>query len=83
MDIKQKIGLRIKEFRQQLQLSQEAVANKAEIERTFMTHVENGRRNVSIETLEKIVTNGLEVSFAEFFTNEIFEVKKVKGGANV
>lgn len=80
MDIKQKVGQRIKELRTQLHLSQEAVANKAEIERTFMTHVENGRRNVSIETLEKIVIGGLEVSFAEFFTAEIFEAKKVKGG---
>lgn len=81
MDIKQKVGARIKDLRTQLKLSQEAVANKAEIERTFMTHVENGRRNVSIETLEKIVRGGLEVSFAEFFTSEIFDVKKVKGGA--
>lgn len=81
MDIKQKVGLRIKELRAELKLSQEAVANKAEIERTFMTHVENGRRNVSIETLEKIVIAGLDISFAEFFKSEIFEQEKVKGGA--
>ena len=81
MDIKQKIGLRIKEIRAELKLSQEAVANKAEIERTFMTHVENGRRNVSIETLEKIITGGLEISFSDFFTNYLFEVKTLKGGA--
>jgi transcriptional regulator with XRE-family HTH domain len=78
MDIKQKIGQRIKEIRTQLNLSQEAVANKAEIERTFMTHVENGRRNVSIETLEKIVTHGLEISFHEFFESDVFDEKKVK-----
>jgi len=78
MDIKQKIGQRIKELRTQSNLSQEAVANKAEIERTFMTHVENGRRNVSVETLEKIITGGLEVSFQEFFESEVFNGKKVK-----
>ncbi len=80
MDIKQKIGQRIKELRTQSNLSQEAVANKAEIERTFMTHVENGRRNVSVETLEKIVTNGLEISFQKFFESEVFNGKKVKEG---
>jgi transcriptional regulator with XRE-family HTH domain len=78
MDIKQKIGQRIKELRTQLNLSQEAVANKAEIERTFMTHVENGRRNVSVETLEKIIIGGLETSFREFFESEVFNGKKVK-----
>ncbi len=78
MDIKQKIGARIKEIRTQLKLSQEAVANKAEIERTFMTHVENGRRNVSVETLYKIVSNGLDMSFQKFFESEIFNAKKVK-----
>jgi transcriptional regulator with XRE-family HTH domain len=71
MDIKQKVGLRIKELRQQLQLSQEAVANRAEIERTFMTHVENGRRNVSIETLEKII-RALDVTVPEFYNSNIF-----------
>ncbi len=78
MDIKQKIGQRIKELRTELRLSQEAIANKAEIERTFMTHVENGRRNVSVETLEKIVTNGLEISFQDFFGSEVFSGKKKK-----
>lgn len=80
MDIKQKVGQRIKELRTQLNLSQEAVANKAEIERTFMTHVENGRRNVSIETLEKIVSHGLEISFQKFFESEVFNGTKVKEG---
>ena len=76
MDIKQKIGFRIKEIRTHLALSQEAVANKAEIARTFMTHVENGRRNVSVETLEKIIIKGLEVSFHKFFESEIFDKKR-------
>ena len=78
MDIKQKIGLRIKEIRTELHLSQEAVAYKAEIDRTFMVHVENGRRNVSVETLEKIIIKGLETTFRQFFESEVFDGKKVK-----
>jgi Predicted transcriptional regulators len=78
MDIKIKIGLRIKEIRTHLALSQEAVAFKAEIDRTFMNHVENGKRNVSIETLEKIITAGLETSFQKFFESDVFNGRKKK-----
>ena len=61
MNIQTTIGLRIKEIRTEKNLTQEAVAFKAEIDRTFMNHVENGKRNVSVETLEKILCNGLEM----------------------
>ena len=82
MDIKTKIGLRIKELRGVQNLTQEAIAWKAEVDRTFMNHVENGKRNVSVDTLEKIVCNGLEKSFKEFFGTELFDytVKKKKKG---
>ena len=72
MNIQTTIGLRIKEIRTEKNLTQEAVAFKAEIDRTFMNHVENGKRNVSIETLEKIICNGLDINFKEFFNNKIF-----------
>ena len=71
MEIKRLIADRIKELRQAKHLSQEAVAYTAEIDRTFMTHVENGRRNISIETLQKIL-RALNISFAEFFNHEKF-----------
>ena len=66
MDIKQKVGQRIRELRKQLEFSQEALANEAEVDRTYVTDVENGRRNVSLEILERII-GALNVSFAEFF----------------
>ncbi len=40
--------------------------------RTFMNHVENGKRNISVGTLEKIICNGLETSFKEFFEVDAF-----------
>ena len=73
MDIKTKIGLRIKELRTEKNLTQEGVAWKAEVDRTFMNHVENGKRNVSIDTLTKIICQGLEKSFKEFFSTDLFE----------
>lgn len=72
MDMKVKIGMRIKELRTEKNLTQEAVAWNAEVDRTFMNHVENGKRNVSIDTLSKIICNGLEMSFKDFFNNEMF-----------
>lgn len=70
--MKAKIGMRIKELRTEKNLTQEAVAWNAEVDRTFMNHVENGKRNVSIDTLSKIICNGLEMSFKDFFNNEMF-----------
>ena len=72
MDIKLKVGQRIKEIRKKLELSQEALANEAEVDRTYMTDVENGRRNISIEVLERII-DALQVSYAEFFNSKEFK----------
>lgn len=72
MDIKQKVGNRIREIRKELQLSQEALAYKAEVDRTYVTDVENGRRNVSLEILERLIT-ALEISFAAFFNDKSFQ----------
>lgn len=72
MDIKLKVGQRVKELRKQLEISQEALAYKAEVDRTYVTDIENGRRNVSMEILERIVI-ALEVSFSEFFNSKEFK----------
>ena len=64
--IKSKVGKRIKELRNKLGISQEELAFRSEIHRTYIASLEVGKRNVSIETLEKVV-NALEVSLSEFF----------------
>ena len=66
MSIKVEVGKRIRELRNELGISQEALANKAEIDRTYVTDVENGRRNISIENLQKLVI-ALNVEFKDFF----------------
>lgn len=72
MDIKLKVGQRIKELRKELELSQEALAYKAEVDRTYVTDVENGRRNVSVEILERLI-KALEISITEFFNSKEFK----------
>ena len=67
--IKIKIGNRIKELRKELGLSQEKLANICELDRTYVASVENGKRNISIINLEKIV-NALGVSLEKFFSFE-------------
>lgn len=64
--ITEKIGSRIKELRNSLGLSQEKLALKADIDRTYLAGIEQGKRNPSIKSLEKIV-EALGVSFSEFF----------------
>lgn len=67
--IKIKIGNRIKELRKKLGLSQEKLANNCELDRTYVASVENGKRNISIINLEKIV-KALNVSLKDFFDYE-------------
>ncbi len=66
MDIKIKLGQRIKHIRQNMGISQEQLALKSGLDRTYMTSVENGHRNVSIKNIEKII-RALETNFEEFF----------------
>ncbi|NDC42451.1 MAG: XRE family transcriptional regulator [Chitinophagia bacterium] len=72
MDIQAKIGARIRQLRLSKNISQEDLAWRSELDRTFMNHVENSRRNVSIQSLKKIIENGLEISFKDFFSDDLF-----------
>ncbi len=64
--IEEKVGKRIKELRRKLNISQEELGFRSGVHRTYIASLEVGKRNVSINTLEKIV-NALEVSLSEFF----------------
>ena len=75
MTIQEKFGARVKELRKEKELSQEKLANIAEIDRTYMTSLENGKRNVSLQNIEKIVSS-LDVSLDEFFAAPLFKSDK-------
>ena len=64
--IKQKVGARVRELRNQKGLSQEKLALAADIDRTYIASVESGKRNISFVNLEKLII-ALDTSFAEFF----------------
>lgn len=64
--IQEKIGKRIKELRNQMGISQEELAFRSSVHRTYIAGVEVGKRNLTVAVLEKIV-NALEISLSEFF----------------
>ena len=66
MNIKEKIGNRIRQLRQERHFSQEAFADLCELDRTYISSIEKGRRNVSIINLEKIA-NALNINLSTLF----------------
>ncbi|MCI7375880.1 MAG: helix-turn-helix domain-containing protein [Christensenellaceae bacterium] len=64
--IRKKVGNRIRELRQAQNISQEKLALKADIDRTYLASVEQGKRNIAIVNLEKIVM-ALDTTLEVFF----------------
>ncbi|MBR3482805.1 MAG: helix-turn-helix transcriptional regulator [Neisseriaceae bacterium] len=56
----------IKEIRNQRQLSQEKLADLANLDRTYISGIERGVRNITLESLESVIS-ALSISNAEFF----------------
>jgi len=69
MNIKEKFGFKVKELREQKGFSIEFLANISNVDRTYISDIEKGKRNVSIEIMEKIIL-ALDNDFATFF-NEL------------
>lgn len=66
MNIKQKFGSNVKKFRINKGWSQEKLALKAELDRSYIPSIEKGERNISIVVIEKI-SIALEIEIKEFF----------------
>lgn len=66
MDIKLLVGKRVRELRNSIGISQEELADLAGLDRTYITSVECGKRNISIVNIEKLA-KALKVSLSEFF----------------
>jgi transcriptional regulator with XRE-family HTH domain len=47
-------GQRLRVAREALSLSQEALAEQADIHRTYVSQVESGRRNIAIDNMERL-----------------------------
>lgn len=72
MEIKAKIGIRIKELREIKNLSQKDLSYSSDLDRSYIASVENGKRNISIVNIEKIA-KALDITLKDFFNNDKFE----------
>ncbi|ART82222.1 transcriptional regulator [Oceanisphaera profunda] len=50
-EIKKQFGKNVKLFRQKIGISQEALAEKSSLHRTYIGSVERGERNISLENI--------------------------------
>jgi len=66
IDLKTLLGVAIKTQRTSLGISQEELAHRAGLHRTYISDLERGARNPSIESIEKIA-RALQISLAKLF----------------
>ncbi|MCF1749596.1 helix-turn-helix domain-containing protein [Mariniradius sediminis] len=66
MDIKEKFGQRVKTLRKEKGMSQEELAEKSGLNRPYISAIEQGKRNVSLEVMEKLA-EALQMDIKKFF----------------
>ncbi len=66
MDVKKYFGSKIREFRNAKCWSQEVLAQKTGLHRTYIWIVERWEKNISLENIEKIA-KALEINIKDIF----------------
>ena len=61
-----KFGKKVREKRDKLGLSQEGLAARAGVHRTYIGMIERAEKNITLENIEKIA-KALKISIADFF----------------
>lgn len=61
-----KFGERVRQLRKEKGLSQEQLAFKAEVHRTYIGMIERAEKNITLVNIEKIA-NALEIDLKELF----------------
>ena len=68
LDIRERFGDAVRKRREELGLTQEDLAEKAAIHRTYLSDIERGSRNVSLINIERLAAAlGMHIS-------ELFEI---------
>ena len=67
-DIKQRFGKAIRRRRRELDLSQEVLAERAELHRTYISSIERGTRNPSLDNIKRLA-DALDISVSQLFAN--------------
>jgi transcriptional regulator with XRE-family HTH domain len=74
LDINCRFGKAVRRRRRELDLSQEKLAERAELHRTYISSIERGRMNPSLENVEKLA-KALDISISALFANYGIEVE--------
>jgi len=61
-----KFGKKVREERARLGLSQEELASRAGVHRTYIGMIERAEKNITLENIEK-VSKALKISISDFF----------------
>lgn len=69
MDIVKVFGANVKKYRSKIGLSQEALAEKSGLHRTYISAVERCRRSISLENIQRIA-DALDVETYRLFMEE-------------
>jgi transcriptional regulator with XRE-family HTH domain len=70
-DVTVRFGKRLREVRTKKGISQERLAEKAGLHRTYVSSVERGERNISLINIESLAA-ALDVSMAELMPDRLF-----------
>jgi transcriptional regulator with XRE-family HTH domain len=66
MDTKKTLGNHIKKLRVERKMSQRRFSLMVNVDRTFLSKIERGRQNISVDTLDKIAA-GLDMTAIDLF----------------
>ncbi|GAB3087403.1 helix-turn-helix domain-containing protein [Cupriavidus yeoncheonensis] len=66
MSLRRRFGMRIRELRQAIGLSQEALADQAGFARTYLSRIETGGANPSLDAIETLAT-ALQINVESLF----------------
>jgi len=69
VDAKKSFGTTVKSWRKRLGISQEELAERADLHRTYISDVERGARNLSLESITRMA-NALNIPVADLFPRE-------------
>ena len=72
MNVQAKIGLRIRQLREKVGMTQKDLSFAADLDRSYIAGVEAGKRNISIVNIEKIA-RALNVTTRQFFQDGLFD----------
>lgn len=75
------VALKVRTQREELGISQEELALRAGLHRTYISDIERGSRNIALKNLLRLA-DALEVPIGELFVADVFYRRRIVDDAN-